>query len=88
MSLLNIQDTLQRVRVATADSRIAIFRTKRNRDKLSAQLYNSMFAGTVATQALIKAKHPDYIGSFYQGQEDLAREAMARAHKPLPDTIG
>lgn len=58
MSIGNLEQTIERVKSATPNSKIAVFTT----DKPG--IFKSYFDSTVRVRTLMKIS-PDYIGSFY-----------------------
>lgn len=75
MALMNVKDTMARIRDAAPASPIAVFRGGKKEE------VNSVFAATVRTQQMVAAKDPDLIG-VYDGTMDLLEvenEILSRA---------
>ena len=60
MSIGKINHIITRIKAATPESPIAVFI-----DSTRADLFNAMFASTVATKQLIDSKHPSLIGVYH-----------------------
>lgn len=77
MSDMTIPEALGRISGALPDSPLAVFRTH------APGHVNCLFANTVHTQALIRARHRDLIGVFHGEMNRFAvRDALLTGARP------
>lgn len=82
MSYANLEQTLIRIKGATPDSPIAVFKTQ-----VPGSL-NAMFAATIKTQEMINENHPDLIGVFDGLMDIPAVKSLLASHVlPIPEAV-